>query len=40
MSVRVGEAGALEARSRVSDTGEPGAGGWPVLRENPGDVGA
>lgn len=40
VSVRVGEAGALEARSRVSDTGGPGARRWPVLLENPGDVGA
>lgn len=40
MSVRVGEAGAQEARSRVHDIGGPGAGGWSVLLENPGDVGA
>ena len=40
VSVRVGEAGAQEARSRVPDIGGPGAGGWSVLLENPGDVGA
>lgn len=40
MSVRVREARAQEARSQVSDIGGPGARGWSVLRENPGDVGA